>query len=174
VTRRGGVLLDLFLILLILALLGGGVAAFFLWQRGGGLSKFVRRAVAAAPAVPAVSVPLPGTGGEAPQTPDIDVSDRAAWIQGRFRDLLSKQGLAERHVIKAYNEQRQEGGIQWLEATLEARRPARFDDKKFLAALAPALAEKRLSVMEDARVEGRWTLAVGDRKRIYQRLVMEH
>jgi hypothetical protein len=160
---RGGFLLDLFLIVAILAAAAAGWVA---WRRGS-LRDLLRTASAVLPAVPASPAAQPMA------EPDIDVSDRSAWIQGRVRDLLSKSGVKEKHVLRTFNAQRQEGGIQWLEDTLEVRRPAVFDERQFLLRLAPLLAEKKLSLMEDRREGSRRELAVGDRKRVYQRLILE-
>ncbi len=161
--RRGGVLLDLFLILVLTA---AGVGGWLAWRHGS-LASLWRE-------VPIPSALLgPSAAQEPVGAPDIDVSDRSAWIQSRVRDLLARKGVKEKHILQAYNEQRQEGGIQWLEDTLVLRRPANFDDHGFLSALAPFLAQKRLVLMDDKREGTRWTLTVGDRKRIYQRVVFE-
>ena len=163
----GGVLLDLFLIALITsALIVGGVVAFLAW-RSGAAAPFLRRILSK------VSSPSAALVRERPSEPDIDVSDRSAWIQARLRELLAGRGVAEKHVLETYNVQRQEGGIRWLEDTLVVRRPAVFDERGFLAALASLLAERKLSLMEDRRAETRWILALGDRKRVYQRLIVE-
>ena len=162
-SRRGGVLLDLFLIGAILA---AGAAGWVTYKKRS-WPGFLREAVSAVPSAPAT------LGAPAPSEPDIDVSDRSAWIQGRTRDLLATHGVGEKHVLKTYNVQRQDAGIQWLEDTLEVRRPARFDEGGFLRALGPVLAEKRLVLMDERHEGTRWTLSLGDRKRVYQRLVFE-
>lgn len=157
---RGGVLLDLFIIACLLA---GAAAAWMYWKRGG--LKALRLPAALAPTA-ALS-----PRAEAPAEPDLDISDRSAWLQARVRDLLARHGVGEKHVLKTYNAQRLEGGIQWLEDTLELRRPPRFDEGRFLAALGAALAERRLVLIKDSREGGRWSLDLGDRKRVYQRIV---
>jgi hypothetical protein len=155
--------LDLFLILVLIA---AGIAGWVAFKKGS-LSGMWR-----ALPMPGALAPAPEPAGQ-PAEPDIDVSDRSAWIQSRVRELLAKEGVKEKHMLRAYNAERQEGGIQWLEDTLEIRRPAKFDEKGFLEALAPVLAKKRLVVMDDKREGGKWTLSLGDRKRIYQRVIFE-
>jgi hypothetical protein len=54
---------------------------------------------------------------------------------------------------------------------MELRRPARFNEKGFLSALGAALAEKNLVLIDDRREGDRWSLDLGDRKRVYQRLI---
>ena len=167
---RGGVLLDIFLIALLTgALIIGGAAAFLAWRRQGAPEAWRR-------ALSLVSTAVSGrrSGAERISTePDIDVSDRAAWIQARSRDLLAQFGVADKGVVSTFTEERQENGIRWLEDTLEVRRPPAFDGKKFLSALAPVLAERRLVVMVDEREPARWTLCLGDRKRIYEHLIID-
>ncbi len=166
-SSTGGVLLDLFLIALITAaLIAGCVVAWLAW-RNGSSAPFLRRILSK------ISSPSAALGREEPSVPDIDVSDRAAWIQARVRDLLSSRGVAEKNVVETYNVQRQEKGIRWLEDTLVVRRPAAFEEKGFLSALGSLLAERKLSLMEDRRDGTRWVLALGDRKRVYQRLIVE-
>jgi hypothetical protein len=99
---RGGVLLDLFIIACLLA---GGAAAWLYWKRGGRV-----------PSLPALLAP---TATLAPKSepraePDVDISDRSVWLQARVRELLAKYGVGEKHVVKTYNAERLEGGIQWL------------------------------------------------------------
>jgi hypothetical protein len=163
-TTHGGILLDLFL---ILVLLGGAAAGWVAWKKGS-LAGLLKGAVSAVPSAPASLSPEP-----APE-PDIDVSDRSARLQARVRELLTERGVGEKHVLRSYNAERQDQGIQWLEATLELRRPASFDVGAFLSALAPFLSESRLSLMEDRRAPDGRTLELGDRKRVYQRLIFRN
>lgn len=162
-SHRGGILLDMFLIAAILA---GGVAAWTAWRRGS-IAAMWKDVSALAPAG------LPSPRPAEPREPDIDVSDRSAWLQSLVREELSRRGVKEKHILRAYNAERQEGGIQWLEGTLEVRRPVGFSDAAFLSALAGPLSEKRLSLMEDRREGFRRVLELGDRKRVYQRIVFE-
>lgn len=167
---RGGVLLDLFLIALLTgALLVGGVAAFLVWRRGGAPEGW-RRALSLVSTAVSSRISRPR---RISTEPDLDVSDKAAWIQARARDLLSQFGVADKRVVSTFTAERQEDGIRWLEDTLEVRRPRAFDDKKFLTALAPVLAERRLVVMADEREPERWTLCLGDRKRVYEHLIID-
>lgn len=161
--RRGGVLLDLFL---ITAFLIGGAAGWVAWKRGSlpGLPRELTSFIS--------SAPVKGSEGTAAE-PDIDVSDRSAWIQGKVRDLLTAGGAGEKHVVRVSNAERQEGGIRWLENTLVVRRPPRFDEGKFLSSLGPALAEKNLVLMADRRDGAARVMELGDRKRVYQRLIFE-
>ena len=160
---RGGVLLDLFLIVLICAL--GIAGALAVWQ--GELLRKLLPSVGRF--LPSLTAPAAAPASE----PDIDVSDRAAGIQGRVRDLLTASGVDEKHVLGASTAERQEAGIRWLEGTLLVRRPRGFDDGKFLSALGPLLAERKLALMEDRREGTRRTMEIGDRKRVYQRLIFE-
>lgn len=162
-SRKGGILLDLFLILVIT---GAGIVGWVMWRKGS-VSRLWKDVAAVVPPVPVSLKPEPA--GE----PDVDISDRSAWLQGYVRELLAKKGVGEKHVLRTFNAERQENGIQWLEDTLELRKPAGFQVGGFLAAMAEPLAAHNLILMDD-RVEGaRHVLELGDKKRVYQRIVFE-
>lgn len=154
--ERGGILLDAFL---IVALLCGGGYLYFSWKRGR-TAGVLEALLAPAPAPAPVS-----------SEPDIDISEKSALLQADARDLLARHGVGEKHVLKSYNQQRLDDGVQWLEATLELRSPGGLRKADFLRDLAAVLEKDRAVLVADRNEPGRWILELGDRKRVYQRIV---
>jgi hypothetical protein len=74
--------------------------------------------------------------------------------------------------LKSYNEERHAEGRSWLESTLEIARPAGFRSGPFLKQLLGFLSRSGLALMRDETEGGRWTLDVGDRDHVFQRLVI--
>lgn len=153
---RGGILLDLFL---IVALCSGGVA---LWVSRGrwvpALKSVAGRGGAAAPSAET------GSG-------DRKLAARAAATQSWVRGFLADSGVDDADVLKAFTAERREGGAVWVESTLEIRARKGFSTGRFLVRLAPRLHRERLAVLNDAPTEGQWLLELGEGQRVYQRLI---
>lgn len=97
----------------------------------------------------------------------------SAWLQRQVRELLSRSGLSESHVVKSYNRERVDGPERWVEDTLELRRPERFEAAAFLDRLEDVLEKRRLAVLRDLREDGAWTLELGQGGRVFQRIVFQ-
>lgn len=151
--RSGGVLWDAFLILALC------VGAFLAWRNWDQWKGFVTQ-------IPGVS--------KAKHTEPVAVhlDRRSAVAQSRVRQFLADAGVGEKHILKSYNEERREGGVSWLESTLEISRPKGFQSGPFLKSVLVFLSQNDLALMQDATDQGTWTLAFGDRTHIFQRLVI--
>lgn len=155
-TRRqcsGGVLWDAFLILVLCA---GAFLAWRNWDRWKGWI----------PKIPTVSK------GKHTEPVAVHLDRRSAVAQSRVRQFLADAGVGEKHILKSYNEERREGGVSWLESTLEISRPKGFQSGPFLKELLVFLSQSDLALMQDETIQGTWTLAFGDRDHVFQRLVI--
>jgi len=149
----GGVLWDAFL---ILVLCGGAFVAWRTWDRWKGF-------------VPKLS----GVSKEKPvERAEVSLEKKSALAQTRVRQFLAEAGVSEKHILKSYNEARREGGFSWLESTLELSRPPRFQPGPFLKRLLVFLSKNDLVLMQDDAGPDAWTLALGDRDHVFQRLVI--
>ncbi len=146
--RRGGILLRL---LLTAALAAGGVFLWRAWNRG---RLALPRVVPSAARVP----PPPSLG------------EKSVWVQKEVRDLLARHGLKEPHVLKTYTREHREGGVQWLEDTLELRLPAGFDAARFRRELGETLKKEGVTVVSEYKQEGKWALELGFGRRVLERI----
>ncbi|MBL0350626.1 MAG: hypothetical protein IPP68_09680 [Elusimicrobia bacterium] len=112
-----------------------------------------------------------GTG--APPTAALaDLSSQSVWLQSRVRDALSAAGVREADVLKSVNEERADATGRWVESTLEVRPREPFHSGRFLQRLAPVIHEGGLAIQKDQKDGDRWVLELGDRERVFQRLVV--
>ena len=157
-TRRqcsGGVLWDAFLILVLCA---GAFLAWRNWDRWKGLI----------PNISAVSK------GKHTEPVSVHLDRQSAVAQTRVRQFLADAGVGEKNILKSFNEERREGGVSWLESTLEISRPKGFQSGPFLKSVLVFLSQNDLALMQDATDQGTWTLAFGDRDHVFQRLVIRN
>jgi hypothetical protein len=160
-SRGGGFLFDAFLIVVVC------VGALVLWltrdQWIGRLPKWPL-ILKSLPGMPTLSIP---------QQTMVDLSRESAVAHARFRAFLSQSGVGEEHILKNYNEERREGGVAWIESTIEMTRPASFRSGPFLERVVRFLPKSGLSLMRDETVRGLWTMEFGDRDHVFQRLVIQ-
>ncbi len=145
--RRGGILLRL---LLTAALAAGGVFLWRAWNRGRLTLPWV--------IPPAARVPPPSLG------------EKSVWVQKEVRGLLARHGLKDPHVLKTYTREHREGGVRWLEDTLELRPPEGFDAAKFRRELGQTLKKEGVTVVGEYRQEGKWALELGFGRRVLERI----
>lgn len=150
----GGILLEALLAALLVA---AGAALWVAWKRG-------TFSVGKAGALSQGSKGLERAGGA-------ETLQDSAWLQRQVRELLSRNGLSESHVVRSYNRERIDGPERWVEDTLELRRSDRFESAAFLDGLERVLEKKRLAVLRDLREDGAWTLELGQGGRVFQRIV---
>jgi hypothetical protein len=100
-----------------------------------------------------------------------DIHDQSAWAQNQVRNLLAKYNLKESSVRRTYNQEREEDGVRWLEDSLDIAAPSNFDAPGFLKDLTAALWRSRLTLMSDRQEGKNWVIELGDRKRVFQRVV---
>jgi hypothetical protein len=148
--QKGGFLLDAFL---IVAMLAGAMWLWLSWREGR-LPGFLRGL-------------FPAAVGEV----EVDANDRGAWLQAQVRELLAKHGVDESSVVKTYTQQKRDGGVQWLEDTLEIKRPVGFRTENFLRDLSAILKKGGLQVMRDQTDVQGWILELGDKRRVYERII---
>lgn len=151
----GGVLWDAFLILVLCA------GAFLAWRNWDRWKGFVTQ-------IPGVSK------GKHTEPVAVHLDRRSAVAQTRVRQFLADAGVGEKNILKSYNEERRDGGVSWLESTLEISRPKGFHSGPFLKSVLVFLSQNDLALMQDATDQGTWTLAFGDRTHIFQRLVIRN
>jgi len=167
-TGRGGILLDFFFILLIIS---GGAAAWLSRDRWWPIvAHRLPWETAAARGRPSLwNGAAAAPGGQDSST----ALHRGASFQAAVRDLLAQSGVGDRNVLKTYTEERGGDGDRWVESTLEIAPDGEFHTGRFLERLAPALHRSGLSVLRDDSEGERWVLELGDRDRVFQRLVFQ-
>lgn len=151
----GGILWDAFLILVLCA------GAFLAWRNWDRWKGFVTK-------IPTVS------RGKPLDAVAVHLERRSAVAQSQVRQFLADAGVGEKNILKSVNEERREGGVSWLESSLEISRPKGFQSGAFLKRLLVFLSENDLALMQDETDEGTWTLAFGDRDHVFQRLVIRN
>lgn len=159
-SRGGGFLFDAFLIVVVCS---GALALWFTRDQWKGRLPKWPPILKSLPGIPAVSIP---------QKTTVDLSRESAVAHARFRVFLSQSGVGEEHILKNYNEERREGGVAWIESTIEMTRPATFRSGPFLERVVDFLPKSGLSLMRDETVRGLWTMEFGDRDHVFQRLVI--
>ena len=110
--------------------------------------------------------------GTTPTPALADLSSQSVWLQSRVRDVLSDAGVREADVLKSVNEERTDATGRWVESTLEVRPRGPFHSGRFLQKLAPVIHEGGLAIQRDQKDGDRWVLELGDRERVFQRLVV--
>lgn len=149
----GGVLWDAFLILVLC------VGAFLAWRTWDRWKGYVPK--------------LSGVSKEKHvDRVNVSLEKKSALAQTRVRQFLAEAGVSEKNILKSYNEARRAGGFSWLESTLELSRPPRFQSGPFLKRLLVFLSKNDLVLMQDDAGPDAWTLALGDRDHVFQRLVI--
>lgn len=155
--RSGGILWDAFLIAIVC------VGGFWAWRTRDRWIKHLNR-------VPRVAGWL--KLGKPDKPPAIHLDRQSALAQTQTREFLVKAGVGEKDLLKCYNEERREGGIAWIESTLEISRPKSFQTGPFLKRVLAFLSDSNLSLMRDDTHRGTWILEFGDRTHVFQRLVI--
>lgn len=155
--RSGGILWDAFLIVIVC------VGGFWAWHTRDQWTKFL-------PHVPGLASRFNSNASEKP--PAIHLDRKSAAAQTQTRQFLVSAGVGEKNLFKNYNEERREGGVSWIESTLEITRPKGFQGGPFLKKVLVFLSENDLSLMKDETDQGTWTLEFGDRTHVFQRLVI--
>lgn len=156
--RSGGILWDAFLIVIVCA---GG---FWAWHTRERWKKFLTHTT------PIVQKWIGSNKQE--KALAIRLDRKSATAQTRTRQFLVNAGVGENNLFKSYNEERREGGVSWIESTLEITRPPGFQGGVFLKKVLVFLSENDLALMRDETDQGTWTLEFGDRTHVFQRLVI--
>jgi hypothetical protein len=162
---RGGILMDAFLILVLCV--GGGVAWWTRDQWIGRVSSFKMPALKS----PAFLSAFSSRSG-VPRPPTADLSRQSATAHARFRKFLGRAGVGDAHVLKNFNEERREGGVVWIESTIEMARPLSFQSGVFLERVVEFLSNSGLVLMRDETERGIWLMEFGDRDHVFQRVVI--
>ncbi len=167
--QRGGILLKLFFIIFFVA---AGAAGWFYWKhrRMPSIQELKKTESAATREVARLADRIGGQNESGPVTKDS--RGLCAWVQSKARESLVKQGLKEADVLKSFNAERQKDGVLWIEHTLEVRRPAGFRPAVFRRDIEHLAKSKGLVLLRDDKTPDLWTIEVGYKDRIFERLIL--